>query len=173
MESFYTARLAGYVTRKANELARMDALLVELDARVRFVRAVVTGALVVANAEDDALLAGLKGLGLPALSGSGSGPSDLRGYEYLLRMRVDRLKAAAVLELEKELAAAAAERAALAARSPEELWLADLASFEAAYELFHKERVATRSTMIGTAVAAAKPKAKAVTKAKAPKAAKA
>ena len=133
----------------------------------------MTGALVVANAEDDALLAGLKGLGLPALSGSGSGPSDLRGYEYLLRMRVDRLKAAAVLELEKELAAAAAERDALAARSPEELWLADLASFEAAYELFHKERVATRSTMIGAAVAAKAPKAKTAPKPKAPKAAKA
>ena len=47
-----------------------------------------------ANAEDDALLAGLKALDLPALSEG----ADLRGYEYLLRMRVDRLKAAAVLE---------------------------------------------------------------------------
>jgi DNA topoisomerase-2 len=156
LESFYGTRLAGYVARKTNELARMDAEIVELDARVRFVRAVVSGALVVANAEDEALLAGLKGLGLPALSG-GSG-DDLRGYEYLLRMRVDRLKAAAVAELEAELAAARAARVALAERTPEQLWMTDLGLFEAAYEEFVAARGAARAAVAAGAAAAPKKK---------------
>jgi hypothetical protein len=129
------ARIGGYVERKKNELARLDADIVELDARVRFVRAVVTGALVVANAADEDLLAGLKALPVPPLSDADAA-DDLKGYEYLLRMRVDRLKAKAVIELEGELAALQKERDALAARSVEDLWLTDLTVFEEAYGKF-------------------------------------
>jgi DNA topoisomerase-2 len=141
LETYYVKRIGGYVARKANELARMDAELVELDARVRFVRAVVNGELVVANAEDAVLLAGLRGLGLPPLSlptvrDGTTEPDNLRAYEYLLRMRVDRLKAKAVAELEEELAATQRVRAALAAKSPEQLWLDDLDLFEAEYVKF-------------------------------------
>jgi DNA topoisomerase-2 len=167
LESFYVKRISGYVARKANELARLDALAQELDARVRFVRVVVSGKLVVANAEDADLLAGLKGLDLPALSGS---EDDLRGYEYLLRMRVDRLKAAAILELEKELAAVRVTRDELAAKSAEDLWLADLDVFSAAYDTFAaikahaRTAVATGSLITKTKKAVAKPR---VVKAKA------
>ena len=114
-------------------------------------KAVVTGELVVANATDDALLAGLKGLGLPPLSSSSSSSSttsevaDLRGYEYLLRMRVDRLKAAAVLELEAELATVKAARDALAAKTAEELWLTDLHLFSTAYEAFMDAKVKAKA----------------------------
>jgi len=143
LEAFYMARIGGYLSRKANELARLDAELVELDARVRFVKAVVTGKLVVANAEDDVLLAGLVGLGLPPLSDPSSG--DLKGYEYLLRMRVDRLKAKAVLELESELSVTKGVRDSLAVRTPENLWLADLDLFSGAYEVFAAARSAGRT----------------------------
>jgi len=146
LETFYGTRLGGYVSRKANELARLEAQRVELDARVRFVRAVVAGTLVVANAADAALLAGLKALALPPLSAPEAG-DDLRGYEYLLRMRVDRLKAAAILELEASLAEIVAEAAILASKSAEDLWLADLAAFEVAYEKFGVKRLAARSSV--------------------------
>jgi hypothetical protein len=142
--------LAGYVARKANELARMDAEIVELDARVRFVRAVVAGTLVVANAVDETLLAGLTALSLPALSGG----EGLKGYEYLLRMRVDRLKAAAVLELEAELAAARAARAALEAKSPEMLWVDDLNVFEESYGKFVTAREAAKAEVAATSTGA-------------------
>jgi DNA topoisomerase-2 len=155
LEAFYGRRIGGYVSRKANELARLDALAQELDARVRFVRAVVAGTLVVANAEDADLLAGLRSLDLPALSGSVS--DDLRGYEYLLRMRVDRLKAAAILELEKELAAVRATRDELAAKSAEQLWLADLDVFSAEYEVFSAAKAHMRTaTATGAPVKKAK-----------------
>jgi len=157
LESFYVKRIGGYVSRKANELARLDALAQELDARVRFVRAVVAGTLVVANAEDADLLAGLRSLDLPALS-AGDG---LHGYEYLLRMRVDRLKAAAILELEKELAAVRATRDTLAVKTAEDLWLADLDVFSAEYEKFSAAKAHARTaTATGAPVKAKKAVAK-------------
>jgi DNA topoisomerase-2 len=143
LETFYVKRLGGYVSRKANELARLDAEIQELDARTRFVKAVVTGTLVVANADDKDLFADMKELGLPLLSAPDSG--DLRGYEYLLRMRVDRLKAKAVLELEEELASVRGLRDSLAAKSAEDLWLADLDVFSEAYTTFAAARVAARN----------------------------
>jgi DNA topoisomerase-2 len=149
MEAFYGVRLAGYTTRKANELARLDADIVELDARVRFVQAVVAGTLKVANAADEELLAGLVALGVPALSGG----EGLRGYEYLLRMRVDRLKATAVVELQAELLSVRATRATLEAKSPEMLWLEDLDRFAAAYEEFVAARTASRAEAAASSAA--------------------
>jgi hypothetical protein len=60
-------------------------------------------------------------------------------------MRVDRLKAKAVAELEEELAATQRVRAALAAKSPEQLWLDDLDLFEAEYVKFYNEKESARA----------------------------
>jgi DNA topoisomerase-2 len=144
LETYYMKRIGGYVARKENELARMDAEIVELDARVRFVRAVVTGELVVANAEDEDLMTGLVSLGLPPLSAPAESNS-LKAYEYLLRMRVDRLKAKAVTELEGELAVVRVARDELAAKSAEDLWIADLDVFEKAYTQFVALRIEARA----------------------------
>jgi DNA topoisomerase-2 len=142
LESFYSRRLRGYIERKASELARLDAEIVEVDARAAFVRAVVTGTLKVANAADDDLLAGLLALGLPPLSKPDE--KTLASFEYLLRMRIDRLKAKAVTDLEQELATLKESRDLLASKSPESLWLTDLNVFSGAFEVFQKAREATR-----------------------------
>lgn len=133
LEEFYTRRLEGYSSRKMNELKRLQTNVVEVSARVKFVKAVVSGELVVANAEDDTLLAGLKALELPALSLSSPMSNSLHGYEYLLRMRVDKLKAKSVIELDAELAALLNEIQVLESKGPEVLWLEDLTTFEEAY----------------------------------------
>ena len=166
LEVFYGRRLAGYVARKASELARLDAEIVEIDARAAFVRAVVTGALVVANAADEDLLAGLMGLGLPRMDSKGQSDPALSDFEYLLRMRVDRLKAKAVSDLEEELATLKAARAALASKSPESLWLTDLDAFSAVYDTFMKVRASLRAAepavkKVVKKIAGAKDKAKA------------
>jgi len=148
LETFYLARIGGYVARKANELARLDTEIVEKDARVRFVQAVVAKTLVITNASDEELLASLQAHELPPLSAPDAGSPDLRAYEYLLRMRVDRLKASAVAELESELAALRVERTSLESKRPEDLWLSDLDVFHAAYESFHMARV-DRRTAVG------------------------
>jgi DNA topoisomerase-2 len=129
MEEFYGERLKKYGQRKEYELTRLAKEIQELEARLNFVRAVVERRLVVANAEDDDLLAGLRALALPTLS-EGEG---LKGYEYLLRMRVDRLKASSVAELEKEVENAKFKSEELTATSPETLWLNDLETFSASW----------------------------------------
>ena len=132
MERYYGARLAKYGERKACELGRLDGELTEVGARLLFVKAVVAGRLKVANAADEELLAGLKALGVPPLSDPEK-RDDLAGYEYLMKSRIDRLRASAVLALEKEEAHAKEARAALSAKSAEDLWMTDLTVFEAAW----------------------------------------
>ncbi len=160
LEEFYGVRLAAYGARKAHELARMAAEIRELEARLTFVRAVVERRLVVANAADDVLLAGLVGLGLPALS---EGPG-LRGYEYLLKMRIDRIKASAVAELTAEVATAKAARDALEATSPEQLWTTDLDEFSVAWTAYSAWRDALTAETAAESAGAKKVK-KAVKKA--------
>ncbi len=143
LEEFYGRRLTAYGTRKEHECNRMREEIRELDARLVFVKAVVEKRLIVANAEDEDLLAGLRALDIPALSGG----EDLKGYEYLLRMRVDRLKAAAVLELEAEVAKAKAALAALEATSIEDLWRKDLDVFAAAWEEYVGKRQAKQDEL--------------------------
>jgi hypothetical protein len=141
----------------------MAAEIKELQARLTFIRAVVEKRLVVANASDEELLAGLQALQLPALS-DGEG---LKGFEYLLKMRIDRIKAAAVIDLEGEVAAATAIRDTLAATSIQQLWLADLEEFSTAW----KDYVAWRNSTYASASEGAAPaKKKAVRKVKAAKA---
>jgi len=151
LEEFCGERLSAYGKRKAHELARLLDELVELRAKLLFVKAVLDKRLVIANVEDEPLLAALKGLGLPALSTAGEG-DGLKGYEYLLRMRVDRLKASAVVELEREVAETQAKHDALAARTPEALWLADLDEFDAAWADYTEWRVSTYKSSGAVAV---------------------
>lgn len=129
LETFYKARIAAYGARKTHELNRLSEEIRETSARYVFVKAIVEGRLIVANAEDDVLLAGLRSLMLPPLS-EGAG---LKGYEYLLRMRIDRLKASSVAELEREVADLRAKAAALEATTVEALWSTDLDAFSAAW----------------------------------------
>lgn len=157
MEAFYVKRLDGYAGRKRHELARLDAEITELDAKRRFIQAVVARTLVVANAEDADLLRDLKALALPPLSDP-EAPDNLHAYEYLLRMRVDRLKAKAVVELEATLRSLVAERTLLSEKSVESLWLADLDMFMEMYERFAAKRVAARE-MVMTMSTGAKVKA--------------
>lgn len=142
MEEFFVERLAAYGRRKEHELQRLRKIIVELDARLVFVKAVVEKRLVVANAEDEELLAGLEGLKLPPLSEPDS-PHSLKAYEYLLRMRVDRLKASAVAELEREVAETKATYERLEATTPQALWLEDLVVFEAAWKDYSDRRIAS------------------------------
>jgi len=135
LQEFYVTRLDAYVRRKVSELKRMDADILELRARLLFIESILNGKLVISNQDDDKILAGLKGLGLPPLSAP-EAVDELKAFEYLLRIRIDRIKASAVDELRKQVAAATEERDTLAAKSAETLWLADLENFESVYTTF-------------------------------------
>jgi len=129
IEEFIGARLGAYVKRKIHKLNALRSQLLEMQAKRKFIMAVIDGTLVIGKTEDSVLLAGLQKLELPALS-KGEG---LDGYEYLLRMRIDRLKASAVITLEGEIAGVEEEISVLEATTAEKLWLNDLDEFMAAW----------------------------------------
>ncbi len=139
LDEFYRVRLAAYGERKQKELQKRAGEIEELEARRTFVKAVVEKRLVVAAAEDADILAGMQALRLPPLSAPDS-PQDLKAYEYLLRMRVDRLKAAAVQELEREVAEAKSAFQTLSGMTMEQLWLQDLEATERAWGDFVARR---------------------------------
>jgi len=139
LDRFYHTRLDGYSRRKAYQLEELARQLIELNAKYVFVLAIVEKRLTVTNVSDEDLLAGLVRLKLPPLS-EGEG---LKGYEYLLRMRIDRLKASSVAELAKEVADISAERDRLAATAPETIWSSELDAFATTWETYAKERTAT------------------------------
>jgi DNA topoisomerase II len=141
LERFYGTRLAAYTKRKAHELRRLTEVITELSARLTFLRAVISGRLVISNVEDSVLYAGLKSLDLPPLSDMKS--TDLKGYEYLLRLRVDRLKASAIAELEREVATEQETHRVLLATTEESLWMSDLATFRSSYDEYAKARTAS------------------------------
>jgi beta-lactamase superfamily II metal-dependent hydrolase len=68
------------------------------------------------------------------------------GWEYLLRLRMDRVKASAVTDAEAAVAAARAGVESLEATTAGQMWLADLAEFEVAYEKMGTARAAACST---------------------------
>jgi hypothetical protein len=136
---------------------------------LKFIESILNGKLDVANQDDDKILAGIKALSLPPLSAPDSA-DDLKAYEYLLRIRIDRIKASAVEELRKQVAEANTERDTLASKSAEMLWLADLDKFAEAYSAFseRKKMVIDEAQRVQAGVVKAVPKKRTYAK-KAPK----
>jgi hypothetical protein len=98
----------------------------------------------------------MKGLGLPPISDPDA--KDLKAYEYLLRLRVDRLKAAAVAELEREVADHQEKHRVLLGTTQEMLWLSDLRMFRSAYEVYAKAREDSYASAAATGAAEKAPK---------------
>jgi DNA topoisomerase-2 len=159
LEDWVGERYEGYENRKAAVLAALQVELVELRARRKFIQMVLDEEIVINRKSDEEIVEQLEAAELPALSD----PKELgniRSYEYLLRMRLDRLKAAAVDELTRQVEAAEAAFKELEETSEAELWLKDLADFESAWAAL----IAERSQEAADAPAVAAPKRKKPTK---------
>lgn len=132
MEAFYVPRLAAYERRRQREMDRLRREAAEFDAKARFIKAVLAGTLELRRATDEEIVALMKSHSLPALS-KPEESETVDAYEYLLRMRMDRVKATAVVEQEKAVEAARAAIQRLEGTRAEDLWLADLEEFEAGW----------------------------------------
>jgi DNA topoisomerase-2 len=139
LEAFYGPRLEAYETRRQTEMERLRAEAVEFDAKARFIAAVLAGTLELRRAEDDEIVTLMKSHRLPPLSRPAE-PDSVDAYEYLLRMRMDRVKATAVTEAQKAVEEARAAVARLEGTRAEDLWMRDLDEFEAAWRLTRQKR---------------------------------
>lgn len=145
VDEFVSVRLRIYEKRRLYILAELERQLVELRAKHKFISAVITGNLKLGNVADEILLASLQDLLLPPISviGQTLAKATLDGYEYLLRMRIDRLKKSAVDKLEEEINIAEEEIKRLQGLTASALWLADLEEFTGAWSGYITKRAET------------------------------
>jgi DNA topoisomerase-2 len=139
LENYYGARLGAYERRRQHQIGVLEAQHIETDARMRFIVAVLDERIVLARASDESIVSAIRKEKLPPIS-EPSEPASIKAYEYLLRMRLDRLKATAVADLEKEMIALEERIASLRAMKPDTMWLADLDEFEAAWTAYANAR---------------------------------
>lgn len=133
LEDYFEARLKLYEVRRQHQIAQLKDHLEELDAKLTFLRAIVAGRLKIVNEEDATVLQGLLSIGVPPRSDRTS-PQTLGAYEYLLRMRVDRIKKSSIENAEAEVVATKKELAELEAMTAPQIWERELEEFLEAWE---------------------------------------
>ena len=144
LEAFYVPRLAAYEERRKNEIERLLREAKEADAKARFIRAVLAGTIELRRASDSDIIEMMKKHDLPELSPKKDDSVD--GWDYLLRLRMDRVKASAVVDAEEAVANAQAAVTALQGTTAAQMWLSDLEEFEVVYEKMGVARAAACST---------------------------
>ena len=152
LEDYYVPRLAYYEKRRAAEIARLEADAKEADAKARFIRAVLEGSIDLRRKSDEEILGIMKEHELPALTKEGT----IDGYEYLLRMRMDRVKATAVAEQEAAVAAAQAALKELQGMTANKMWLKDLEEVEVAWNKMQSTRAVEAADAAAAAAGGAK-----------------
>ena len=157
IEAFFGVRYAAYEERKRVQLDQLEKERVEIDARRRFLQAILNDELTLVKQTDEQIVEQLQKLELPALSDPEK-VGQVEGYEYLLRMRIDRVKASAIQELERQYAEHTAMAEDLRSKSAADLWLNDLDLFEEAWRQMLAKREATAAAIAAGGSAGAGPK---------------
>ena len=141
IEAYYGPRLVAYEKRRITEMERLERHMLECDAKSRFLRLVLDGTIDLRRKEDDEIVAIMKTHSLPALSKPNA--EDVDSYDYLLRLRIDRVKAAAIKEIEQALVESRMAYETLRDTTASALWLDDLKEFEGAWLRMkaHREQV--------------------------------
>jgi DNA topoisomerase-2 len=140
LETFIEKRLPLYEERRLSILETLKKQIEELDAKRRFIQAILDERLVLQRKTDEEIVEGLKKCNIPALSNPAA-PDDYDSYEYVVRMRIDRVKQSAVVELDKQITDKQTEIERLEDETANSLWLSDLEEFEDAWKSYTTERV--------------------------------
>jgi DNA topoisomerase-2 len=147
LEAYFDPRLGAYETRRHKEMERLAAEVREADAKARFLRAVLEDTMELRRASDEEIVAAMQDHELPPLSAPET-PDSVDAYEYLLRMRMDRVKASAVKEQEDAVARAQDLLNKLEATTASELWLEDLQAFEQSWQKHKVARGSEKKTVV-------------------------
>ena len=141
MEAFMEKRLPMYEARRLSQLETLTKQITELDAKRRFIQAILDERLVLQKKTDEEIVVGLQACNIPPLSNPDH-PSAYESYEYVLKMRIDRLKLAAVVELDKQIGEKQGEIDYLSAQTGASLWIQDLDEFQEAWSVYAASREA-------------------------------
>ena len=149
MEAFVEKRLPMYEARRQHQMEVLKRQRVELDAKRRFIQAILDERLVIQKRSDEEIVQNLKACEIPPLSNEEK-PDEYDSYDFVLRMRIDRLKQSAVVELDEALAQKAGEIEHLEAQTGASLWLADLAELDEAWKRYSEVRVASSEATVAS-----------------------
>ena len=141
IEEFYVERIKKYEQRRQKEIASLKRDAIEADAKARFLRGVLENTIDLRRKSDEAIVEIMKVHKLPALSKI-SEPDSVDSYEYLLRIRIDRVKASAIEDAEKAVLKAEELLKALENTSASVMWLRELDELMTAWETMKTERLA-------------------------------
>lgn len=136
LEDYYQTRLGLYDKRKAHQISELNDRIEELSAKAKFIKGIVEGTIKIMNMEDNVVLASLKSHGLPPRSQPDK-PDSLDAYEYLLRMRIDRIKKSAVIEVEKDLEVTKKTLEELVKTTVTQIWHTELEEFLEAWRIHY------------------------------------
>lgn len=139
VEAFFEPRLKAYEDRRLREMARLEREALEADAKARFLRAVLEGDIELRRATDEEIVSAMMLHSLPPLSDEAN-PDSVDAYDYLLRLRMDRVKASAIEDAEKAVMAAQMAYETLRDTTASALWLQDLEDFETAWSMMQANR---------------------------------
>jgi hypothetical protein len=154
LEAFLEQRLPLYEARRLAILGILKAQNVELDAKRRFLQAVLDERLILQKKTDEEIVSQLQACAIPPLS-CVEKPDAYDSYDYVLRMRMDRVKQSAIDELDHQIRAKEAEIARLEGETASSLWLSDLAELEQAWGRMSAARIA-ESVAVATSESAVK-----------------
>jgi DNA topoisomerase-2 len=146
VEAYFGPRLNAYEDRRQTEMARLEREALEADAKARFLKAILDGSLELRGSSDEEIVSGMQMNDLPPLSNPEK-PDDVDSYDYLLRLRMDRVKASAVEDAERAVLNARMAYETLRDTTASALWLSDLEDFEEAWASMEANRHAATSAI--------------------------
>ena len=140
MEDFYVERIKKYEQRRQREIEQLKLDAKEADAKARFLRGVLDDTIDLRRKSDEAIVEIMKAHKLPSMSNIQE-PDNVDSYEYLLRLRIDRVKASAIEDAEKAVMKALETLKALELTTCSQIWLKELDEFVIAWESMKEERL--------------------------------
>ena len=141
IEEFYTSRIRKYEERRVKEIEQLKQNAIEADAKARFLRGVLNDTIDLRRKSDSDIVTIMKKHDLPAISGQKE-LENVDSYDYLLRLRIDRVKASAIVEAENAVMRAKEQLEALEKTTASELWLNDLDAFISSWNSMKSDREA-------------------------------
>lgn len=129
LEKFIETRLPLYENRRLNILESLKKQIEEMDARRRFIQAILDERLILQKKTDSEIVDNLKLCNIPPLNNPEL-PDNYDSYEYCVKMRIDRVKQSAVVELDRSITDKQLEISKLESETASSLWLNDLSEFE-------------------------------------------
>ena len=139
MEEFYVERLIKYEERRLKEIESLKRDAQEADAKARFLRGVLNDTIDLRRKTDEQIVNIMKKHDLPAMSNMVE-PDNVDSYDYLLRLRIDRVKASAIEDAEKAVMKAVELLKQLEGTSASQIWMRELDEFEVAWKYMKNER---------------------------------